>query len=175
MSEMSEAAFEANIPSWLVKYGGYRRAKISNAGDGLHFEPRHGHGLLRLRSGRVAPRACVPGSRLPGAVGHAPGHAARESRWSGLRARLEYVCALLRAPQWPSWCPRPCLRHGSEPAATLCWSPTRRPARAEPSRKREMVDALRASREVLEASIGVGFDADAEASQPELLDPGRGS
>ena len=34
VSSVTEAAFEAHIAGWLVEYGGYRRAKIGNVGDG---------------------------------------------------------------------------------------------------------------------------------------------
>ena len=34
MSSVTEAAFEAHIAGWLVEYGGYRRDKIGNVGDG---------------------------------------------------------------------------------------------------------------------------------------------
>ncbi len=37
MSSVSEAAFEAQIASWLIDLGGYHQVKIGNAGD----EPRH--------------------------------------------------------------------------------------------------------------------------------------
>ena len=174
MSGVTEAAFESHIASWLLERGGYGRAKTCNAGDGSHLKPRHGHGLLCLRSDRIASLASVPGSRHPRAVGHAPGPAVPEPLGVGLHTRLEEVCASLRAPRWPSWCPHPYPRRSSKPAATLCWVASLQPALAEPSRKREMVDALRASREVLEASIGGEFGGDTEASQPERLDPGRG-
>ena len=174
MSGVTEVAFEAHIASWLLEHGGYGRAKTGNAGDGSHLKPRHGHGLLCLRSGRIASLASVPGSCHPRAVGHAPGPAVPEPLWVGLHARLEEVCASLRTPRWPSWCPHPYPRRSSKPPATLCWVAARRPALAEPSRNREMVDALRAVREVLEASIGAELGGDIDASQPERFDPERG-
>ena len=175
MSSLIESAFEARIDGWLAEHDSYPEVKVGNSGDGLHFEPRYAHGLLLLRSGRTASLAPAPGPRHPRAVEQAPGPAAPESRWAGLRARLEKVCALLRAPRWPSWCPRACPRHGSASAATLCWTAALRPALAEASRHSEMVDALRAVREVLEASTGAELEGHTGGSQLERLDPGRGS
>ena len=122
----------------------------------------------------MACRAPVSGLRHPRSVELAPRPATPEPRWSELRTQLVGARAALGADRGLGWCPRPSPGPNGEPATTLRGVSAQRPTLADPTRNREMVDALRASREVLKASTGAGFDADTEASQPERLDPGHG-